>query len=639
MSVRITSLEKLPTWVSRDEKSGAVSDERNRSEALNRPIDDWLHRISSGQLRLPSFQRGVAWDRGRVASMLTTIIQDLPLGITLILDVGDEEKFHSRPLETAPEPSSKVTEHLLDGQQRLTALWQALKATSPDVTYFIHVPELDEDPENDDHGLSVRAVVRWRDRRGLKPLWADDPAECRRRGLVPVRLLDPSGDQIDRWVDDAYPAPAIDEAASAEEQVQVLLAERAVSASRSVLKEQWIGPLRERVRHYNLPYLRLPAATHKDVALRVFINMNTNAKPLRAYDIVVAELENATGVRLREQLRALNEAQPALARYFGDVGDAVLQVSALMQGKQPNQKGYYELDYSKFVADWDTMAAGLKRLTELLAGEGIFTTSQVPSGPPLPVAAALLANSAADGDERARVDQLVRRYLWSAFFTTRYVGAAATRAAADYAPLRAYLDGVGELDNVPVFDRELYPLPTHRDLLAADWSKKADRLGRAVLATSTYFGARDFADDTKLSADNIGRREYHHLFPDALLRAAGINSYLALNCALITWKTNRTIGRLDPIQYLEDRAQKAPDPSDVRARLTTHLVPYELLIAAGPYPLELEGVELAELLRPHFDAFLAARAQFVSRAVAELTEGRQPNLHDIVDAPIVEESA
>jgi hypothetical protein len=606
-----------------------VSEDRTRSEALNRPIDDWLHRINSGQLRLPSFQRGAAWDKGRIASMLKTIIDDLPLGITLILDVGDSEKFHSRPLESAPDTKVKVTEHLLDGQQRLTALWRALKDNT-DVTYFVHVPELDEDPSNDDAGLSVWAINRWTDKRGRKPLWADIPAECRERGLVPIRLLDPDGVGVDEWVDSAYPTRSVDDMASTDEQLEALRAEKAMTAKRSYLKEKVIGPLRERVRHYNLPYLRLPTSTVKEVALRVFINMNTNAKPLKAYDIVVAELENATGVRLREQLEVLNRDQPSLRRYFDDVGDAVLQVSALMQGKQPSQTGYYDFDYSRFVEDWKTMSDGLRRLTQLLAAEGILDSARVPTGPALPVAAALLAGADETGDKRAGVDQLVRRYLWSAFFTTRYQGAAATRAAADYTPLRAALDGTGAVANVPVFDRELYPLPSRRELLEAGWSKKADRLGRAVLAASTYFGARDFADDTIISTENIGRREYHHLFPDKLLSDAGIGSYLALNCALITWKTNRTIGRLDPIRYLEDRAQNAPDPRDVKDRLETHLVPYERLAAAGPYPEDLKGVELSALVRPDFDAFLVARARLIAAVATELTDGKRPQLRDIL---------
>jgi hypothetical protein len=610
-----------------------VSEERNYSEALNRPIDDWLHRIRTGQLRLPSFQRGIAWDGNRTASMLNTIVHDLPLGITLILDVGDVEKFHSRPLESAPDTATRPSEHLLDGQQRLTALWRALKDNS-DITYFVRVPELDEDPNNDDEGIAVEAQKRWMVRGTRFPLWADKPEESRRRGLVPVRLLDPNSDETDAWVNAAYPAPTLDETASAEDQLRVLKEQQSATARRTYLKEKIIAPLRERVRHFNLPYLRLPARTAKDVALRVFINMNTNAKPLKAYDIVIAELENATGVRLRDKLGELNASQPALVRYFGDVGDAALQVSALMQGRQPSQKGYYELDYRRFVDQWDVMAGGLRRLTELLSAEGIVSSPLVPSGPPLAVAAAILAGAPDTGDDRARVDGIVRRYLWSAFFTSRYQSAAATRAAADYTPLRAAVDDHGDLASVPVLDRELHPLPTTRDLLTAGWPKKADRLGRAVLAASTYFGARDFADDTKLTIENLGTREYHHLFPNALLSDASIESYLALNCALITWKTNRTIGRLDPIQYLEDRAQNAPDPRDIKERLESHLVPYEPLAAAGPYPqdMEVKGPELAELVRPDFTAFLEARAHLILALARELTEGRRPQLRDILAA-------
>ena len=33
-----------------------------------------------------------------------------------------------------------------------------------------------------------------------------------------------------------------------------------------------------------------------------------------------------------------------------------------------------------------------------------------------------------------------------------------------------------------------------------------------------------------------------------------IRAYRAVNCALITWRTNRTISNKDPIAYLKERA-------------------------------------------------------------------------------------
>ena len=111
------------------------------SEAPDRAVSDWLNSIDGGRLRLPSFQRGVAWEPKRVKSMLNTIIHDLPLGVALVLNVGDKEQFVSRALHTAPETGESVTEHLLDGQQRLTALYRALRDNDDKVTYFLPFPE------------------------------------------------------------------------------------------------------------------------------------------------------------------------------------------------------------------------------------------------------------------------------------------------------------------------------------------------------------------------------------------------------------------------------------------------------------------------------------------------------------------
>jgi hypothetical protein len=596
------------------------------SEAQNRTVSDWLSSIDGGRLRLPSFQRGVAWEPKRVKSMLNTIIHDLPLGVALVLNVGDKEQFVSRALHTAPETGESVTEHLLDGQQRLTALYRALRDNDDKVTYFLHFPELDDEPRNDDEEVSIRVEKRWRSRQGtLRPIWADSPRDCLYRGLVPVRLLDPTHDEATEWVQAATahmdPGDDIDDFAEFKRR----LAE--ATAFRDSLKKV-IAEKREIVRHFNLPYLRLPATTSKDTALSVFVNMNTNAKPLSAYDIVVAELEGATGKRLKEMEAQLATELPRLSHYL-DLDNAVLQTSALLQGKLPNQRGYFDMDYVLFVENWGRMTRGLRRAVQTVESLRIFDGERLPSAIPLPVMAALLANEPAEGDRRAVVDRLMRKYAWRSFFTNRYEATAATRAGADHKGLAEVLAG-DETAYVPVFDEELYPLPGLRELKAASWPKQRRSLARAILAAANYFGARDFADDTIISADNVVRREYHHIFPNQLLTEAGLDSMLALNCALITWKTNRSIGRLDPLTYLEKRAEHAPEPRDIKDRLESHLVPYEAIAAAGPYD-QPAGEELRSAVQPDFTAYLDQRAELVQRFMIEACDGSQPHLRDLLD--------
>lgn len=597
------------------------------SEAQNRMVKDWLTRVDSGQLRLPSFQRGVAWDPARVVSLLNTIIHDLPLGVALVLNVGDKEQFVSRPLESAPDTSESVTEHLLDGQQRLTALYRALRDNNPKQTYFIHFPELDVDPLNEDAGASVRRQNRWVGNSGSRlPLWVDSPKECLLRGLVPVRLLDPTFEGTSEWVEAA--TAHLEPGADVQDAAVLRSAMKKSSECRDKIKSL-ISDKRETVKHFNLPYLRLPSSTSKDTALGVFVNMNTNAKPLKPHDIVVAELEGVTGRRLKEMQAALDQQMPRLKDYVS-LDSAVLQTSALLQGKLPNQRGFFDMDYYEFVENWEKMCEGLRRAIQIVENMQIFDSERLPSAVPIPVMAALLASEAAEGDRRATVDKLMRKYAWRSFFTNRYEATAASRAYADHRALLAVLAERKPESSVPVLDHEQHPLPTNKELRGAAWPKAKRSLSRAILAASTYFGARDFADDTAISLQNVSQREYHHIFPDKLLRDAGLESMLALNCARITWKTNRTIGRTDPITYLEERAQRAPGDRDIEARLTSHLVPYDLVKDAGPYD-QPAGAELREAVEPDFGAFLNRRAEVISTFMVAVCNGEQPHLQEVID--------
>ncbi len=159
--------------------------------------------------------------------------------------------------------------------------------------------------------------------------------------------------------------------------------------------------------------------------------------------------------------------------------------------------------------------------------------------------------------------------------------------------------------------------------MAAGWPKAAGIEARAILAVTTYLGAIDFADHKTATYESIQKREYHHVFPDALLSEAEIPSYLALNCALITWKTNRMIGRKDPLDLLEERVQWA-DQNVVCERLKSHLIPFDLLSKA--HYAGLEGAALKQKLSEDFNNFLLNRAELVVAAMNQLTEGNSPSL-------------
>jgi hypothetical protein len=594
------------------------------SKAQDQTLGVWFQNIQQGMIKLPRFQRFEAWDRGRITSFLNTIINNLPVGVTLALEVAGLEKFESRYIKTAdPATPGTITKHILDGQQRLTAFWRSVHNNYEWETYFVYIPQFDRGAAKTGSEVEIRCVPRWPNKYQLRmPRWAEEPAKCLERGLLPVSLLRP-GDistEIDLWLNDATKPLE-----PSEDDLQALAKYKAYTATRDRIKAE-ITTLRERVTHFNLPYLSLPADTSKDVALQVFINMNTNSKPLSLYDIIVAEVEGVAERSLHALEASLIEKCPT-ARHFGNVSDLILSTSALLQEKLPNTRGMIEMNKKKLLQNWSKLERGLERMASFLEGQRVFDEARLPTNAVLAVIAAAYELIPDDGDFLAKAEKLLRRYLWSAFFTDRYENTAASRAFADFKAIKALLQKPGftddDLATVPVLSRSEYPLADADSLMTAGWPKAAGIEARAILAVTTYLGAIDFADHKQATYANIQKREYHHVFPDALLSEAEIASYLALNCALITWKTNRMIGRKDPLDYLRERVQWA-DEGVVRERLKSHLISFDLLSKANY--ASIEGAELKKKLTDDFNEFLRDRANLVVSAMSSLVEGNSPTI-------------
>jgi hypothetical protein len=96
-------------------------------------LHDLLVRADQGRLQLPDFQRGWVWDDERIRSLLASVSVSFPIGAVMLLQSGgDHVRFKPRPLAgTHPRLREVAPETLiLDGQQRLTSLYQALMSTA-----------------------------------------------------------------------------------------------------------------------------------------------------------------------------------------------------------------------------------------------------------------------------------------------------------------------------------------------------------------------------------------------------------------------------------------------------------------------------------------------------------------------------
>jgi hypothetical protein len=383
-------------------------------EARNRTLPDWLTRIRTRQIKLPRFQRFEAWPTANVTSLLNNVLRELPAGAVLILEIGEDEPFISRTVVGAPETGERVVEHLLDGQQRLTALWRSLTDNYPDRSYYVRLEE-DEETKAPYYATSR---ARWVKDGKKFPLQLDDPVQLWEEKLVPVHLLRP----------DAEAEAALTEWAM-----------KASSGDMNMVLEiiKKVNGLRAQFAKFNIPFLSLPSSTPKETALSVFIQMNTSATPLTSYDIVVAQVEAGTEKSLHDMVADLKAEVPHVGDYVG-VSDLMLTVSALLQGKVATQNSFLSKGFSDgLIGNWEITKAGIKKALQFLEQERILDAKRLPTDVIIAPLAALWGISPQGLDAEGEARTTLRKYLWRACFTERYERTSATRALADFRELRS----------------------------------------------------------------------------------------------------------------------------------------------------------------------------------------------------------
>jgi hypothetical protein len=87
-----------------------------------------LKDVHSGKIQLPDFQRGWIWDDNRIKGILASVAKSFPIGAIMLLETGNENvRFKTKPVEGVKLDNGVKPELLiLDGQQRLTSLYQTI---------------------------------------------------------------------------------------------------------------------------------------------------------------------------------------------------------------------------------------------------------------------------------------------------------------------------------------------------------------------------------------------------------------------------------------------------------------------------------------------------------------------------------
>ena len=91
-------------------------------------LSDLLQQVEKETIQLPDFQRGWVWDDSRIRALIASVSQGYPVGALMTMETGGNGvKFSPRTFEGVTATNKNPDFLMLDGQQRMTSLYLALK--------------------------------------------------------------------------------------------------------------------------------------------------------------------------------------------------------------------------------------------------------------------------------------------------------------------------------------------------------------------------------------------------------------------------------------------------------------------------------------------------------------------------------
>lgn len=94
-----------------------------------------IERVSSGNLRVPAFQRGFVWESNRVAYLMDSIYKKYPFGSILLWRTKEKLKYERKlgPFSLPEGDPDYPVDYILDGQQRITSIFGVFQTDIPRV--------------------------------------------------------------------------------------------------------------------------------------------------------------------------------------------------------------------------------------------------------------------------------------------------------------------------------------------------------------------------------------------------------------------------------------------------------------------------------------------------------------------------
>jgi hypothetical protein len=557
-------------------------------DSTKKTLEKLLEQVSAGALQLPEFQRDYVWTDEAVISLLCSIARGYPVGALLLLERGGEVDFKPRLIEGVTlSDAVQPEELLLDGQQRMTSLFQTLYSTEPARL---------KNAKNQRIERHVFLNIRHAISEGVQLEEAFEllPADKRRMKSfgreVDIDLSTPEGqfaqhmfpmDQVfdeDDWIygwRDYWRARDID-----------------VNDTERSLKR-----IIRTIQKYEMPVIRLLKDNGREAVCTIFEKVNVGGVKLDAFELVTA-IYAGSDFDLREDWSGTAQLHGRLGRIRASTHEHgvhaelkpvdFLQACTVLHTMDEREKaardGKEGLDLPQVTCRRDALLKlpldayqnhapaveqGYIEAGSFLNDQKIFWSRDLPYPAQVAVIAALFARLGKTARHVGHYQKLAQ-WFWSVVLGEYYGSATETKIARDVAELTAWLnDG----PSPRTLNETLFQLSRLKSLRS-----RGSAAYKGFHALLMRQGCRDFLSGKPVELMTVFSNplDIHHIFPRAWCDARGIaparyNSII--NKTALSAQTNRIIGGRAPSAYLDDiRKRSGQSDAELDAILGTHLI-------------------------------------------------------------------
>lgn len=511
-----------------------------------RELKELLRQIHGGEAVLPDFQRNFVWDPNMTMELIISIAENYPAG-SLLRIRNTHNLFAYREFEEAPALNgTKPIYLILDGQQRLTSLYQAFYGVG-ESRFYLNLKKLLEGKDFEDSIFYIRANHK-------RNKQYEDFEYQAKELILPISVLKEGSGEYGKWV---RKVARLQE----DEKARVALEDRLDGVDASI----------QTIDDYRFPVVTLSDSTDAEAVCTIFETLNRTGVKLSPFELLTARFWHQN-LNLRQRWADAIEKYPIITDFEVDPYYS-LQIVSLLAKTAPSCKRSEVLNLDKKMVEkyWDDAIEGLGQALKFLRDRcGILAPQWLPYITIMvPMAAIFARTLKLSGPKVGSAHDKISRWFWCSIYGQKYESAANSQSALDFGEVTRWIDGGDLPESVRSFRFDPVVL---RDITA-----RQRAVYRGTIALIVRNRSYDFHSHKPLTLEviNDNHVDDHHIFPNKYLERQGVAPRLrdcVLNHTLIDRTTNIRISDRAPSDYMAE-IQKERGNAKFKELLDSHLLP------------------------------------------------------------------